>query len=418
MRILIISDSYPPLIGGATRSTQLVAEAMVARGHTVEVVTAWQHGIAQDETTGGVRIHRLRDLTSRMPWFSSDEHRHTPPPFPDPEAVWRIRRLLRRIQPDAIYAYGWLTYSCAVAMGRSRVPLILVARDYGNICPKRTLVRAGRVCNGPAPVKCLRCAGSFYGPVKGTLATSGVLGGRPLLRRRMRGLQSCSRYVQDHMNRFLLGPRVTGGWRTMGMPNLVVPDFRVRDEHPIVDETILAQLPREPYILFVGALRQIKGIQQLLAAYQQLVSPPPLVLIGTRAPDSPSTFPSGVHVIYGAPHATVMAAWDRSLFGVAPSILPEPLGNVIHEGMSRKKAMIGTTPGGHADMIVDGETGLLVPAGDTVALTTAMRRLIEDGDFRTRLGTAAEAKSREFTAEVVLPEIERLLVSVTSSGRY
>ena len=64
------------------------------------------------------------------------------------------------------------------------------------------------------------------------------------------------------------------------------------------------------------------------------------------------------------------------MFGVAPSLWPEPFGSVVHEGMSRGRALIGTTPGGHADMIEHGVTGLLVPAGDAAALREAMRSLI------------------------------------------
>ena len=91
-----------------------------------------------------------------------------------------------------------------------------------------------------------------------------------------------------------------------------------------------------------------------------------------------------------------------------PSLWPEPFGSVVHEAMSRGKAVVGTTPGGHTDMIEHGRTGLLVPAGDTGALTEAMRTLIENPALRKRLGTEARARAREFTAEVVVPRYERM----------
>jgi glycosyltransferase involved in cell wall biosynthesis len=105
-------------------------------------------------------------------------------------------------------------------------------------------------------------------------------------------------------------------------------------------------------------------------------------------------------------HDAVMDLWDSCLFGVAPSIFPEPLGSVVHEAMSRGKAMIGTTPGGHTDMIVDGETGVLVPAGDVVALRDAMQRLVDDEPFRTRLGDAARVRADRFSADLVVPQFE------------
>ncbi|HEY3522906.1 MAG TPA: glycosyltransferase, partial [Candidatus Limnocylindrales bacterium] len=76
---------------------------------------------------------------------------------------------------------------------------------------------------------------------------------------------------------------------------------------------------------------------------------------------------------------------------------PEPLGLVVHEGMSRGRAVIGTRPGGHADLIVDGESGLLVPSGDAVALAAAIARLLADPALRARLGTSGrQLVLREF----------------------
>ena len=40
-------------------------------------------------------------------------------------------------------------------------------------------------------------------------------------------------------------------------------------------------------------------------------------------------------VLEDVPHPTVMAMWDRAMFGVFPTRIPEALGNVVHEAMSR-----------------------------------------------------------------------------------
>ena len=113
-------------------------------------------------------------------------------------------------------------------------------------------------------------------------------------------------------------------------------------------------------------------------------------------------------MLTSVPHATVMAMWERALFGVFPSKWPEPLGNVVYEAMSKGRAVIGTRPGGHEDMIEDGKTGLLVSAGNVEELTEAMSRLIGDAGLREQLGERARERSRAFTAEAVLPELARL----------
>jgi glycosyltransferase involved in cell wall biosynthesis len=103
-----------------------------------------------------------------------------------------------------------------------------------------------------------------------------------------------------------------------------------------------------------------------------------------------------------------MEAWQRCLFGVLPSLWAEPFGTVVCEAMSRGRPVIATKPGGHTDMVVDGETGLLVERGNVEALAGAMRVLLENADERERLAAAAAIRARQFTAGVSLPRIERL----------
>ena len=392
-------SSGAPYVLSANRSVELLSRNLAELGHSVAIATAWQPGVAAVESQGEVRIHRIRDLSSRMRWISEDPYKHNPPPFPDPEAVWRLRRLIRKFRPDIVHAYGWLAHSTAAALTGTEIPLLLSARDYGNICAARTLVRNGSLCEGPAPARCLECSVSTYGAPKGTVAALSVLGAGPLLRRRTTAVHSVSRFVAGKMDRYL---------RVDGAPSVVIPNFHEDTAGMPTDEETIARLPKDPFILFVGAFRRIKGIDELLAAYDSLESPPPLVLIGTRTPDSPERFPADVTVIENVPHPTVMAVWDRALFGVLPTKAPEALGNVVHEAMSRGRAMIGTRPGGQEDMIEDGETGLLVPGGDADALAEAMARLIEDAPLRERLGALARERARRFTPEVVIPEYERL----------
>ena len=76
--------------------------------------------------------------------------------------------------------------------------------------------------------------------------------------------------------------------------------------------------------------------------------------------------------------------------------------------MSRGRAVIGTYPGGHVDMITDGVDGLLVPSGDVGALRAAMQRLIDDPGLCQRLGDAAGRRAQAFTGSVAVPRYEEL----------
>lgn len=401
MRILLVSDHYPPFIGGAQRQTKVLAQRLHDRGHDVAVATVWQDDLPSFELDGHVQVFRLKQLRSAG-LIRGRPRRRYQPPFPDPVTVFELRRLVRSFGPDLVHAAGWFSFSCAAALVRDRTPLVISARDYGFSCAKTTLIHRGTVCSGPAVTKCWSCAGRYYGRPRGWIAALGVLASRPLLRRRATALHSVSRYVEDIVRRDFLD---TASARRILTE--VIPSFRVEDP-AYGDPAVLDRLPPEPFILFVGALRRVKGVEILLKAYARLPSPPPLVLIGTVESDTPRDIPPGTVIIDGLPHWAVLAAWERSLFGVMPSLWPEPFGSVVHEAMSRAKAVIGTEPGGHSDMVIHEKTGLLVPAGDVGALTAAMARLLDEPAFREQLGRHAAEHARSFAEAAVVPRFDDL----------
>jgi glycosyltransferase involved in cell wall biosynthesis len=410
MRILVATDHFPPYIGGAQIQSRTLAQELRRRGHDVAVATVWQNDLPAVEDDAGVAVHRLRQLRT-LPGFARRRVQHHQPPFPDPVTSFQLRRLIARLRPDIVHSYGWISYSCSAALLGSDTPLIITSRDYAYGCPKRTLMYDGSECSGPALVKCLGCAGRHYGRPKGWTAAVGVLGSRPLLRRKTSAIHSISTYVQEMVRRDFLDDRLHSSDGN-GDRNSVIHDVVGNAPTTLgsagAEPARLRELPDEPFMLFVGALRRVKGIEQLLAAYETLDAPPPLVLIGTMEPDTPPRFPPGVSVLTDFPHPAVMAAWERCLFGVLPSLWAEPFGTVVCEAMSRGKPVIATRPGGHTDMVIDGETGLLIERGNVAALAEAMRFLIENTAERERLGRAASIRAQQFTVDVSMPRIERL----------
>jgi glycosyltransferase involved in cell wall biosynthesis len=230
----------------------------------------------------------------------------------------------------------------------------------------------------------------------------------------MTGLHSVSNYVHEVTRKHLLPAGEE-------LPvEVVIPSFLAiaEDAEDGADSDVdpyLSRLPAEPFILFVGAFRKAKGLEKLFAAYERLEDPPPLVLMGNWMHDAPSWIPEAAIVLEDAPHAAVMAAWDRALFGVMPSLWAEPLGATVAEAMSRGKAVIGTRPGGHSDLLSD-DAGILVPQGDVPALTESMDRLIRDPELRERLGRVAAERSRQLTAPVVLPRFEQAYRDVIAAA--
>jgi glycosyltransferase involved in cell wall biosynthesis len=414
MHILMVSDFYPPFIGGAERQAQLLSRQLALKGHSVSVATVWHTGLPAQQNEDGVQVYRLKGLTTQAPWFSTDPKRRFHPPFPDPGIVWGLRRLIAHVQPDVVHAAGWIAYSSVAALLGKRIPLLISVRDYGYTCAIRTLLRHDQICDGPAPFKCLECASASYGVAKALAAIISVFGGRLLLTRKMSAVHSVSSFVQETIRRDLLASR-SKTLIAKGTARLVViPSFLGDSSDDPVAQDYLEQLPDQPFILFVGALQPHKGLGLVLASYQQLESPPPLVLIGSVWPETPRTFPPGVIVLRNVPHSAVMVAWERCLFGVIPSVWPEPSAGVIREAMSKGKAVIATAVGGSTDMVINGETGLLILPNDAHALTEAMRQLINDVEQSERLGRAGRERARLYTAEAVVPQFEQLYQQIVN----
>jgi rhamnosyl/mannosyltransferase len=105
---------------------------------------------------------------------------------------------------------------------------------------------------------------------------------------------------------------------------------------------------------------------------------------------------------------------------VLPSTLPsESFGVVQLEAMAAARPVVAARASRGVESVqVDGETGLLVPPGDAVALRAAMRTLWDDDALAQRLGCAARKRLDErYTSERMVEEIERLLCACVVGGR-
>jgi glycosyltransferase involved in cell wall biosynthesis len=87
---------------------------------------------------------------------------------------------------------------------------------------------------------------------------------------------------------------------------------------------------------------------------------------------------------------------------VLASTWAEPCAAVVQQAMALSKPVIGTNLGGTPEMIVDGETGLLVPPGDPATLARAIARLAADPARGAAMGEAGRARAHaHFTHRVM-----------------
>ena len=95
----------------------------------------------------------------------------------------------------------------------------------------------------------------------------------------------------------------------------------------------------------------------------------------------------------------VPALFSAADFGILNS-WEEGFSNVILEAMSAGLPMIVTDVGGNPEVVLNEETGLVVPSRDVAALGEAVLRLARDPNLRIRLGGAGQLRvKQEFSAE-------------------
>jgi glycosyltransferase involved in cell wall biosynthesis len=399
MRILLLSQFYPPVIGGEERHVRNLGAALAQRGHDVNVGTLMRPGSPETELDGAVRVHRLRGTLQRLSGLHTDSERRHAPPFPDPELALALKRLVAQERPDIVHAHNWIYASLLPVKAPSGARLVVTLHDYGLVCAKKNFMHLdAHPCSGPAPAKCLPCAARHYGAVKAIATTLGNWASSFAARRMVDRFIPVSHAVARHTG------LTQGGASYEVIPNFVPDDVGALDP----EDLCLRELPKDGFILFVGDMMRLKGIDVLLKAYAGLERAPPLVLIGRRVADTPTEFPPNVHVFSMWPHSAIMHAWRRSLFGVLPSVGPEACATVIMEAMASGKAVVATDVGGMPDLVDPGETGLLVPPGDAQALAHAMQRLLEDRALLARLEATSLARVGRLKASAVVTRIEQV----------
>ncbi|TAK33776.1 MAG: glycosyltransferase family 1 protein [Chloroflexota bacterium] len=408
MRILMLTDLYPPIIGGMELHVQSLSTELALRGHQVSVATLWHKASIELEYDQGVKTYRVHGSLQRMAHLFSDASRRFAPPFPDPEVTLALRRIMAKERPDVVHAHNWLSRSLIPLKPWSHTPLVLTLHDYSLSCSKKNLTYHEAICGGPELRKCLGCCIDHYGLLRALPIV--------LANHAMRVPERSAVDVFLPVSRAVASGNQLQSRR---LPFKVVPNFLREDAAPLHgdDESYRAQLPAEEFILFVGALGRHKGIDVLLEAYAGLIKPPPLVLIGTPWVDSPTRFPPGVTVLNSWPHGPVMDAWSRCLMGVVPSTWPEPCPTVVMEAMHAARPVIGSRIGGIPDLVADGETGLLVSPCDPIALRQSIERLLVDPGLRKRMGQAGQRRIAQFMASAIVPRIERVYEELLLSDR-
>ena len=192
--------------------------------------------------------------------------------------------------------------------------------------------------------------------------------------------------------------------------NGIDADFYRPDPATDVVEGLGIDLGR-PYVTFVGRITRQKGVPHLLRAGLQLNPSVQLVLLAGAA-DTPELKAEtddaiarlrverdGVFVVNEMlPRESVRQVLSHALAFVCPSVY-EPLGIVNLEAMACETAVVASAVGGIPEVVVDGETGLLVDytpedmVGFEAAIADRINQLVHDPSLAAQMGRAGRERA-------------------------
>lgn len=167
-----------------------------------------------------------------------------------------------------------------------------------------------------------------------------------------------------------------------------------------IGERAAATEPAEPVVLGIGRLVAKKGFDDLVAALALLPANarPRLVLVGDgpqrgRLEALASDLGADVTFTGGLDHDATTAWLERATLFCLPCKVAgdgdrDSMPVVVKEAMAAGLAVVSTVEVGVPEMVVDGETGFLVPPGDPEALAGAIAALLADPARRRAMGDA------------------------------
>jgi glycosyltransferase involved in cell wall biosynthesis len=376
VNVVIVSGIWPPDVGGPASHAPELADFLRARGHGVEVVTT----AAEPPPAAG---YPVRAVSRSLPVGL----RHA-----------RVAALIARRarSADVVYATSMISRAGAgSAIARRPLVLKLVA-DAAYERAKRQGIFTGSLAQfqdarGPR-IAALRLA-------------------RDLALRRASHVVCPSSFLRKLALGWGLQPE-----RVTVLPNAIPPLPELRPA-----EEVRAELGLTPPLLaFAGRLNAQKALDVLLDALAQFEGPS-LVLAG----DGPELTRLQRHAVargldgrvsfLGARTRTEVLELFRAADAAVLTSAWENFPHTVVEALAVGTPVLGTAVGGVAEVVRDGENGLLVPPGDPDAFAEALRRYVGDDELRERLRSKASASVEHLRPERVYGELEAILARAAGS---
>jgi glycosyltransferase involved in cell wall biosynthesis len=352
MKIVHVFHNYYPVVGGLERAVQSLAEELAKMGHEVHVITSrfGAEDRPKEEVVNGVHVHRVKALRLHFPDLT----------YP----LEYVENVLR----DADIVHGHSQNSLFT------VKIVEKAKRLG-IKTAMYFMAVDALYDHPNPLA--RFLGPYYAKyvLKKAIGLSDIrfvrsLRDREILSKKY-GVEAV--FIPDGVSEQLLSHRYCGD--------------RFRSLYGIDGD----------YVLYVGRLHSLKGVDVLIKALHHIVENSinlKLVVIGPgnaeRYRELAQKLGVDKNVLFlgFVDEETKICAIDGSLAVIVPSVCDyvEVYPMIISEAWARNKAVIATRVGGIPYRVKHMVNGLLVPPKDPKALAEAIIMLSQNKELAIKLG--------------------------------
>jgi glycosyltransferase involved in cell wall biosynthesis len=380
MRILRIND-YLGEPGGAEAYISQISRLLTAGGHPQKVFTISNvMSLVKYVPLPWEEVYPLKKLSPKRIFEDMTD---------DPALTKRLKEVVNEFKPDIIHLHHYDNLFTPVSrfLIESKLPIVMTAHDAKLFCPISTLLLPnGDKCEGGILPRC---------------QFTGCSVGRNLPYK-LYQIRSFNEEVHPHIRMFLAPSKSTTALleRHGFRPARHLPSF-IREPNPLPPLSN-AEIHGPPVIGILTRLHFHKGVQTVLEAFAKVqhVLPDARLVIAGRGPYENDLKKRTEELrLEGAVEFPGWIEGDekeeffrRAHILAVPSLAYENFPLVSMEAMSRCKAVIGSINGGIPDLVVDGETGALLPPADVDAWSTKMLEVLGKPALLKQWGLAGRAR--------------------------
>jgi glycosyltransferase involved in cell wall biosynthesis len=405
MRILFLASVFPPkIIGGAELSAYEQAKWLADRGHQIGVLTVAQ---SRSEELHGEFVDGLQIWKLKLPRLHT-QHEHRAKPrmrkllwhlqdHLDPRNRLVVESVARQFQPDVVnvHVMQGLGHNALAAFAGGTIPVFYFLHDLTLACFRTGMYRRGQNCAG----QCLPCKASSFIKLHAIRRIPNF------------HLISPSRANLDVLNQ-LVG--------TNDIPGAVLPNL---DSSPCCSHQ--PRIPgTPPRLIYAGRLDETKGIDWIMTVLDDLSEggcrfQMKVVGGGPLEDRLRSTYQSRPWVTFTGqiPSEEVSGHLTNSDMLLLPSLWRENHPGIVRQALRSGIPVVVSDLGGSKEMVTDGESGVVLRAGDRLAWSAAITDLLTRPGRLESLQAGASRAGESYSADTLGEKFQHMLQAAVEVSR-